>query len=390
MSFLIDIDTTHEGLKDSSSVAGRLWLKEFAFHFKQQCKENAALIILCIIAFLGMRLTIGILGEVDQRTFLDYIKRALFSTTPFILACYVFVRFFRRFFYEKTDDIISETLADLKNVIIDPRRYARMMPMLLFTSFGFIAFITFKVFIPKIIPFYGDTLFMEMDKFIHFGTLPTDWLAWLLDVPWVMHLLDYSYKFWYCLMFGLWAWAAWGASDNNWRRQYVLSFMLCWIIGGAVLATLLSSVGPCFYGIFVEGVNPYANYMAELNALHEDKRLMAVEIQQVLSTINITPEAHDVRIGISAMPSLHNTLAVLFAIAGYKIHRNFGHILAVYAVMIFIGSIALGWHYAIDGYAGLILAFAMWYLAAWILKVQDKWVAKIQAKLVHSRAALSG
>ena len=172
-------------------------------------------------------------------------------------------------------------------------------------------------------------------------------------------------------MFGFWGWAAWGATDNGWRRQFILSFMLCWFVGGAILATLLSSVGPCFYGLFVEGVNPYADYMAGLQSIHASDDLIAVMTQEVLVDLHFSDQPER-RIGISAMPSLHNTLAVLFAITGYKIHKMLGHILAIYAVIIFIGSVALGWHYAIDGYAGLLIAIAIWKFAGWCLNYQDR------------------
>jgi len=353
------------------AVAFKSWWGRFYFHLKQQYRENFVLIVLCIFAYLALEITMVLIGEGSQRSFIGHMRRALLSITPSVLFGYFVYRLFRLCFFEKPDFILLTLGQDMKRVMLDPRRYARMVPMLLITSFGFIAFVTFKVFIPKIIPFYADTFFMEMDKFLHFGKLPTDWLAPLVEIPAMVRGLDFFYKLWYFIMFGLWGWAAWGASDNGWRRQFVLSFMLCWIIGGALLATLLSSVGPCFYGFAVDGVNPYADHMAALHAIHESKELIAVNLQYVLEQLHFSGN-YVVTVGISAMPSLHNTLAVLFAITGYKIHRNIGHILTLYAVIIFIGSVALGWHYAVDGYAGLILAFAMWKFAGWCLHHQDR------------------
>jgi len=339
------------------------WFRGFLKNLKHQCLENTVLILLSILSFIVMYFAMVALGEGGQRSFVGHMKRALLSISPTILFCFFVVRLFRLCFIERPDVISTTLLRDMKDVLLDSRRYARMVPMLIISSLAFLAFITLKIFIPEFVPFYGDTLFMEMDKFLHFGKLPTDWVAPLLDLPSVIIGLDYFYKLWYFIMFGLWGWAAWGASDNGWRRQFILAFMLCWVVGGALLATLLSSVGPCFYGLFVEGVNPYAEYMQGLKAIHANDELIAVKTQGILAELHFTNN-HDIRIGISAMPSLHNTLAVLFAIVGYKIHKNLGRILTVYAVIVFIGSVVLGWHYAVDGYAGLIIAIAMWKMCA--------------------------
>jgi len=349
----------------------QLWLKNFFEHLKKQCQENLVLIILSFVACLVMYFSMFVLGDEGSGSFVTYLKRALLSISPSILFCFFVCRIFRLCFFEKPDYIIKTLTLNMKDVLLDPRRYARMIPMLLISSLVFISFVTMKIFIPEFVPFYADPLFAKIDKFLHFGKLPSDWLAPLLEYPRIIEGLDFFYKLWYYIMFGLWGWAAWGASDNGWRRQFVLSFMLCWFFGGAILATLLSSVGPCFYGLFVEGVNPYADYMKALRYIHTSENLLALRIQDYLVELQFANN-NEVRVGISAMPSLHNTLAVLFAIAGYKIHKNLGYILTIYAVLIFIGSVVLGWHYAIDGYAGLFIAFAMWKFAGWCLHHQDR------------------
>jgi PAP2 superfamily len=68
--------------------------------------------------------------------------------------------------------------------------------------------------------------------------------------------------------------------------------------------------------------------------------------------------------GISAMPSMHVGTATLFALAAWPINRTFGKILAIHAMLIQIGSVALAWHYAIDGYVAAALTFALWWISA--------------------------
>jgi len=65
-------------------------------------------------------------------------------------------------------------------------------------------------------------------------------------------------------------------------------------------------------------------------------------------------------IGISAMPSIHVGVAVLFAILGWRTNRILGFGFTIYALLIQLGSIHLGWHYAIDGYFSAILTGMLW------------------------------
>ena len=67
--------------------------------------------------------------------------------------------------------------------------------------------------------------------------------------------------------------------------------------------------------------------------------------------------------GISAMPSMHVAMASLFAIGGFQRSRALGVVFSVYAVMIWIASVHLGWHYALDGVVGTVMMVALWLLS---------------------------
>jgi membrane-associated phospholipid phosphatase len=72
--------------------------------------------------------------------------------------------------------------------------------------------------------------------------------------------------------------------------------------------------------------------------------------------------------GISAMPSMHVGTSVLFAILGFSAGKKWlGYLMSAFAFLIFIGSIHLGWHYAIDGYAGAAIAVVCWWVSGKIV-----------------------
>jgi membrane-associated phospholipid phosphatase len=57
---------------------------------------------------------------------------------------------------------------------------------------------------------------------------------------------------------------------------------------------------------------------------------------------------------------MHVASSVLLALLGWRLGRTVGIVLTVFAVLIQIGSVHLGWHYAIDGYIGALGAWLIW------------------------------
>jgi membrane-associated phospholipid phosphatase len=66
--------------------------------------------------------------------------------------------------------------------------------------------------------------------------------------------------------------------------------------------------------------------------------------------------------GVSAMPSVHVAMATLIAIVAKAQNRTAGLLLTIFAGLTMLGSVVLGWHYAIDGYLGIAMALAIWRL----------------------------
>jgi len=254
-------------------------------------------------------------------------------------------------------------------VVRDIRRFIsieRVMgaaPILLLTPIFFSLFTSFKNALPHIVPFYLDASLTEWDRWLHGGRLPWEWLQPLIGFPLLTLLLSILYKVWFLLKYGLICWHSFRFEHENGRNQFLLSVLLCWILIGAGVATLLSSAGPCYFGALNDGGdNPYSELMSYLywaNGVYPVPDLYAQEyLWAAYSQSHAEPFS-----GISAMPSMHVSMALLFLLTCWKAHPLLRGMLLLYLLCILVGSIHLGWHYAVDGYVSLLLTFGIWRLS---------------------------
>jgi hypothetical protein len=185
--------------------------------------------------------------------------------------------------------------------------------------------------------------------------------------------LQAMYTIWFVLVWISLIYCIARADDARFRMQFMLSFLLCWIIVGSAMAYWLASAGPCFYqGVF--GDARYAPLMERLHTLDQQIasiapawRLISLDEQNWLWTA-YKDNADNFGAGISAMPSMHVAFAALMARGGFALDKRIGWLMTAYAVLIWIASVHLGWHYPIDGIVGAPMGVAAWPLAGWILK----------------------
>ncbi len=225
-------------------------------------------------------------------------------------------------------------------------------------------FLMAKNLIPYVHPFGWDVRLAVIDHALH-GAMPWALLQPVLGHPLVTQAISLAYALWFLLLYGSWIW--WALSNHEQRARFLLSYTLCWILLGTLMATALSSAGPVFYGAITGDFSVYGDQMSYLLAVDKQIPLLSLEIRDRLWSSYV----HDfgsVTSGISAMPSLHVAIATLCAIAGWYVSRRAGIWLTVYAVFIFVGSIHLGWHYAVDGYVSIVGAALIWAAVGWLLR----------------------
>lgn len=264
----------------------------------------------------------------------------------------------------------SPTLALLRALLHDiltPGRFANGFHASLAMGFFAIGFTTLKSNIPKVNPFSWDDAFIHLDRVLHFGMLPHELLAPVLQYPLATLALNATYNLWFFFMLGFFLWQGFQGKDTRLRQRFLIAYMLCWVLGTPLLGTIFSSAGPCFYGRLFPGPDPYAGLMTYLRQVNETYPIWALGTQDMLYDAYTSKEGPIS--GISAMPSMHVTTSVLFFLCARASGiRWLSWITGVFAAAIMLGSVLLAWHYAVDGYAGVLIALACWSFAGWLTR----------------------
>jgi hypothetical protein len=264
---------------------------------------------------------------------------------------------------------MESTWAEYRRHLTMPRLGGIFIVFLLFVPFLNV-FVGFKRAIPEFQPFAWDAAFMQLDRLLHLGRDPWEILQPVLGYPLVTSALDFLYYIWFpveVIVLLLMAWAP----NREFRCQFLLTFFSLWIVLGTVMATAFSSAGPVYYGRVTGRVDPYVPLMEYLHHVDSVRPLTALDVQAHLWSGYSSGAMHLIE-GIAAMPSLHVALPVLYALAAWKLDRRLGILFAAYALLIFLGSVHLGWHYAVDGYVTLLIVPMVWWLWGKAFKWQNE------------------
>ncbi len=78
------------------------------------------------------------------------------------------------------------------------------------------------------------------------------------------------------------------------------------------------------------------------------------------------------------MPSMHIAAGFLLFLLTLRLHWALRLVAGAYVVLLLIGSVHLGWHYAIDGYVSIICTYAIWWAVGraldWRARRRREWV----------------
>jgi hypothetical protein len=239
------------------------------------------------------------------------------------------------------------------------------------------AFTTMKTLLPALHPFAFDPALAMLDRAIHLGHEPWRLLHPLVGRTDATRALELAYGPAWLLINSTVLFAMLALQpDGALRRRFVLAFLLAWILNGTLVAGLFMSAGPAFYAEVTGDPRPFGSLVRYLTA--DASGLFSAALQQKgLWTAYLTDSAK-AGAGISAFPSMHVTMATLSACAGAALDRRLGALLAGFAGLIVVGSVHLGWHYAVDSYYAAASTLALWWAVG-------RWVRRREADALPGR-----
>lgn len=203
-----------------------------------------------------------------------------------------------------------------------------------------------KAAMPFSVGFRADQMLADADAWI-FGTDPWRLVQWLPPT-----LVDTAYVTWAQSTVFLMAILPLLPRSTK-RDRAIISFFLMMAIA-ATLQYAMPSAGPIFY----ERLG-FGHRFAELPS-----RPWA-ELTSNYLWSSYLDDASRIGSGISAFPSLHVAGAAWVAAVVSSYSRRLAPVAWAYFVLILMGSIYLGWHYALDGLAGMLITIFVWRLVAW-------------------------
>ena len=284
----------------------------------------------------------------------------MFFSVPMALFALLGFKFIEMAIYEKPEHPLPTLWRNFKGVLTSREQMALGLPMFVSLVIFMYVFTMLKANISVLAPFSWDQTFDHWDRVLHFGYRPWELLQPIFGYWPVTFLINFNYNLWFVMMNVFWVYYAFLAKPGEERTRYYLSFMLIWMVGGGLLAVYFSSAGPCFFGDGRLGFSPdpYAPLMDYLRGANEHLPIWAIGTQDMLWDYRMEGSAFG---GVSAMPSMHNATALLFVLASTGRPLWVRRAVVVHFILIFLGSIHLGWHYAVDSYLAWALTLAVWW-----------------------------
>lgn len=260
-----------------------------------------------------------------------------------------------------------------------PERIGRLLAGILLLSVMVpfhTAFNAVKELIPYGQGFVFDRFFADLDRTLFFGNDPFVFLCSVGGAEWILRAIELNYSnFWFVICFFILYWMAVSPRLDGVRVRYFVTFLLTWGLIGNVLATIFSSAGPVYYG-HVTG--DYARFAEQVMLLSKtvDEIGSAASYQQYLWTMYLSGQP-GIGTGISAFPSMHLALFTMNAMFLRELKPKWAIWAWLYTAVLLVSSVYLGWHYAVDGLASILLAVGLYWAVRMAMAIRWRRMAVV-------------
>ncbi len=228
----------------------------------------------------------------------------------------------------------------------------------LYVAYMMVTYVYFwiKVVIPLVNPRLWDSALSRLDRLLHLGLSPNILLVELVrDTP-LPTLLDQWYAWWLPSVMAVIAFFSTARSEPL-RRSFMLSCVLLWGLG-TWFYMAVPAVGPIY-------VQPelFQGVIEEMPSATGGQAVLWENYQKVLAGRSGRLGSFNPTRGVAAMPSLHVAAHFLFALWARRFARPLWVPFLLGTLLTYLGSIVTGWHYAVDAYVALALAYGVFRLS---------------------------
>lgn len=218
-----------------------------------------------------------------------------------------------------------------------------------------------------------DLFFWNLDRTLHFGVQPNVWAMETfgnsvdlgITIDWIYSWMYFKYLIAAAIMF------LFEVRGRDLTEKFFLAYTLLWAFGGLGYL-IMPADGPVYAILGDRSVAKESQRHIFQFPITEDVPLTYKDTysEAKIWKAKLFQEKlweHRRRFlererlpgrfyGIAAMPSLHIAAVTMLMIFFFFISPYLGVVGAIWVGVMFFGSIFLQWHYAVDGYAGMLLA----------------------------------
>lgn len=207
-----------------------------------------------------------------------------------------------------------------------------------------------KSFIWLVNPRTWDAQLWELDRVVHLGLSPTLFLTAAFADGTFLRFLDVVYSSAYFLLIVVSVPVLLVVPEPGRRMAFVAAYAFIWM-AGSVVYLALPSWGPVFV---VSGL--FSDVLRHMPATVSVQEVLFGEIS---SLVNQPLAPRVVRYGsVAAFPSLHLAVVTVFTVASRRVSGRWFLANLVLVVLMLVGSVVTGYHYLVDGWAGIALGLA--------------------------------